>query len=178
LESVAFPAYLIDAQGRIRAINAAAEDLFGDQRGRLASSVVAPQYLAEARRLIALKLLKRSATDRVGVLVAKDGTLVQADISSVSLVNGQGQVVGIFGLIRPLDAAPARADHPDYHLTSRQREILGKLVAGQSTDQIARSLGIAPHTVRNHIRRLLRALGVHSRLEAVALALREQLVSS
>jgi PAS domain S-box-containing protein len=177
LDSVAFPAYLVDAEGRVRGLNVAAEKMFGDQRGRLASSIVAPEYLAEARRLIALKLLKRSATDRVGVLVAKDGTLVRADVSSVSLVDSQGQVVGIFGLIRPIDGAPA-GEHPDYHLTSRQREILAKLVAGQSTDQIARSLGIAPHTVRNHIRRLLSALGVHSRLEAVALALREHLVSN
>jgi PAS domain S-box-containing protein len=177
LDAVAFPAYLVDAQGRIRALNGAAEELLGDQRGRLASSIVAPQFVAEARRLIAQKLLKRSATDRVGALVKKDGTLVRADISSVSLVDGHGRVVGIFGLIRPLETAAAR-DHPNYHLTMRQREILAKLVAGQSTEQIASSLGIASHTVRNHIRRLLYALGVHSRLEAVSLAVREGLVTS
>jgi DNA-binding NarL/FixJ family response regulator len=51
-------------------------------------------------------------------------------------------------------------------------------VRGHSTEQIASSLGIAPDTVRNHIRRLLRALGVHSRLEAVALAVRDGLVAS
>jgi DNA-binding NarL/FixJ family response regulator len=31
-------------------------------------------------------------------------------------------------------------------------------------------------TVRNHVRRLLRALGVHSRLEAIAVARREGLL--
>jgi len=67
-------------------------------------------------------------------------------------------------------------EHGSYHLTPRQRQILAQLARGHSTEQIAASLGVAPHTVRNHIRRLLYALGVHSRLEAVALAVREGLV--
>jgi DNA-binding NarL/FixJ family response regulator len=38
--------------------------------------------------------------------------------------------------------------------------------------QIAEELGLASETVRNHIRHLLRAVGAHSRLEAVAIASR------
>lgn len=48
--------------------------------------------------------------------------------------------------------------------------MLGCLAAGMDTRMIASMLFISPITVRNHIQNLLRKLGVHSRLEAVALA--------
>jgi len=78
------------------------------------------------------------------------------------------RVVGVFGLISgPLDEEPA-APHPA--LTPRQAEVLGLVEQGRSTKQIAEELHLSPETVRNHIRHLFRALGVHSRLEAVAIA--------
>jgi DNA-binding NarL/FixJ family response regulator len=48
--------------------------------------------------------------------------------------------------------------------------VLRLLEQGRSTKQIAAELHLSIETVRNHIRRLFRALGVHSRLEAVAAA--------
>ncbi len=56
------------------------------------------------------------------------------------------------------------------HLTKRQSEVLELLGEGASTDQIATSLHLSKETVRNYVRQVLRALGAHSRLEAVALA--------
>jgi DNA-binding NarL/FixJ family response regulator len=50
--------------------------------------------------------------------------------------------------------------------------VLRLLERGRSTEQIAEELGLSRQTVRNHIRRLLHALGVSSRLEAVAAARR------
>jgi DNA-binding NarL/FixJ family response regulator len=50
--------------------------------------------------------------------------------------------------------------------------VLRLLEHGRSTRQIAQQLHLSPETVRNHVRAVLRALGVHSRLEAVALARR------
>src|SRR5437868_6294118 len=148
MDEVGFPAYLIDAQGRIQALNGAARALVGDQRGRLATSIIAPEDVDEARRQMARKLLKHDRTDAQVTLKDEQGNLTRAEISSVSLVDGEGHIVGIFGLLRPVDVTPAR-EHPDYHLTPRQREILGHLVQGHSTDQIADALGIAPDTVRN-----------------------------
>ncbi len=43
--------------------------------------------------------------------------------------------------------------------------------------QIARELHLSIETVRNHVRHILRALDVHSRLEAVAVARREHLLA-
>jgi DNA-binding NarL/FixJ family response regulator len=56
--------------------------------------------------------------------------------------------------------------------------VLRLLEQGRSTSQIAEELHLSIETVRNHIRHILRALGVHSRLEAVALTRRDHLLES
>ena len=65
---------------------------------------------------------------------------------------------------------------PRRGLTPRQSEVLQAPMRGCSTPQIAAKLGIERETVRNHVRGVLRALGVHSRLQAVAEARRRGLV--
>jgi DNA-binding NarL/FixJ family response regulator len=64
----------------------------------------------------------------------------------------------------------------DHTLTPRQREVLGLLADGLAAKLIGRRLGIAEVTVRNHIQAILRELGCHSQLEAVAEARRRGLV--
>lgn len=59
-------------------------------------------------------------------------------------------------------------------LTDRQREILEHAVLGFSRAEIADELGLSVHTVRTHLQHILRKLGVHSTLEAVAMVLRER----
>lgn len=61
-------------------------------------------------------------------------------------------------------------------LTGREAEVLRLLAEGHSGAAIAERLVIAPDTVQTHVRNLLGKLGVGSRLEAVALALRLGLV--
>jgi two-component system, NarL family, nitrate/nitrite response regulator NarL len=61
------------------------------------------------------------------------------------------------------------------HLTQREREVLVRLVNGEATTAIAASMGIQQATARSHIQNVLAKLGVHSRLEAVALAVRSGL---
>jgi DNA-binding NarL/FixJ family response regulator len=55
-------------------------------------------------------------------------------------------------------------------LTRREREVLVLLAEGARNDAIARALVISPQTARTHIQNVLGKLGVHSRLEAGALA--------
>jgi len=57
-------------------------------------------------------------------------------------------------------------------LTPREREVLELLAEGLSGTGIAERLFLSPATVRNHIQHILAKLDVHSRVEAVALALR------
>jgi two-component system nitrate/nitrite response regulator NarL len=61
-------------------------------------------------------------------------------------------------------------------LTPRQREILALLAQGLGTRQIAARLWLSPATVRNHVGSLMSALGVHSRLQALAEARRRGLI--
>ena len=108
-------------------------------------------------------------SDNRGVLLNAEGERIEAELSAIPLESG-GHVIGVFGYIKHVEDAGPLPPHP--HLTPRQHEVLRLLEEGRSTAQIASELHISTETARNHIRRLLRALGVHSRLEAVAVARR------
>jgi PAS domain S-box-containing protein len=168
LEHVNVPSYVIDRDGVIRWVNAAARSIVGDVAGRQFTSVVAPEDTRRARELFARKILGTTeVTDAGFVVVDADGGRIAVEISSVPLVHGD-HVVGVFGQVSDLVEEPHA--HPDLHLTPRQAEILELLERGRSTRQIADELHLSIETVRNHIRKLLRAVGAHSRLEAVAIA--------
>lgn len=62
-------------------------------------------------------------------------------------------------------------------LSERELEVLQLLVGGASTDAIAASLFVSSHTVRSHVRHILEKLGAHSKLEAVAIALRTGIIA-
>jgi PAS domain S-box-containing protein len=168
LGNVGVPSYVLDTTGIVRWLNPAAERLLGDVRGRHFTSVVAPEDSRRATEQFSRKVLATSpVTDAPAVLVSTAGARVPVEISSVPLKSGE-RVVGVFGLLEggPDDAPTA----PPPHLTPRQVEVLRLLEQGRSTKQIAAELHLSPETVRNHIRRLFQALGVNSRLEAVAAA--------
>jgi NarL family two-component system response regulator LiaR len=57
-------------------------------------------------------------------------------------------------------------------LTDREREILQLLAEGMRNEGIASKLFISPQTVQTHVRNILGKLRVHSKLEAVAFAVR------
>jgi DNA-binding NarL/FixJ family response regulator len=61
-------------------------------------------------------------------------------------------------------------------LTPREREVLTLLARGGDNDSIAQALVISPQTARTHIQNVLVKLGVHSRLEAAALAIQNGMV--
>jgi NarL family two-component system response regulator LiaR len=67
-------------------------------------------------------------------------------------------------------------DPPIPELSLRQLEILNSIVRGLSNPDIARQLGISLPMVKEHLTSLFAKLGVANRTEAVALALRKQLL--
>jgi PAS domain S-box-containing protein len=162
------PSYVLDTTGVVRWLNPAAEQLVGDVRGRHFTSVVAPEDSRRAQELFSRKVLGTSpATEATAFLVSTAGERVAVELSAVRLMNGE-RVVGVFGLIEEGHDETTTAPHPD--LTPRQAEVLRLLEQGRSTKQIAAELHLSTETVRNHVRNLFRALGVNSRLEAVAAA--------
>jgi two-component system nitrate/nitrite response regulator NarL len=62
-------------------------------------------------------------------------------------------------------------------LSGREREVLRGVVAGRSTKEIARAMGVSTSTAGTHVQNVLTKLGVHSRLQAVALVAREGLAA-
>ena len=62
-------------------------------------------------------------------------------------------------------------------LTPREREILVILTEGVTEKEIAQRLGISEHTARNHMVSIVTKLGVHSRWQALLLAIRYGVVT-
>ena len=176
LEAVAVPAYIVDNDLRVRWQTKASKELVGDLRGRLeGSSQVVPEDLDRARDAF---MQKQNGAEHAEVelsVLRRDGTLVRIAVSSVPLKNPAGQMIGSFGLIQvlgELDQASERAPR----LSPRERETLALLAAGHSTVEMAEQMAISKETVRNHVKRVLRALDASSRVEAVAKARRAGLV--
>lgn len=63
-------------------------------------------------------------------------------------------------------------------LSPRELEVLQLLADGRSTQEIADHFVLSVSTVRNHVHRIIGKLGVHSRLEAVVVAVRQGMVGT
>jgi PAS domain S-box-containing protein len=175
LEELGFPAYLVDNEGMIRWQNAAAVALTGDVRGRHFSRFVAPEYRHRSRASFMRQMLGvEGAVAMESAALGPDGTRRPVHISRIPLESADG-IVGVFGMAQSLTEDTRELPAP--HLTPRQHETLRLLAEGRSTLEVAAELGVTPETARNYIRQLLRALGTHSRLAAVARARELGLVS-
>jgi DNA-binding CsgD family transcriptional regulator len=119
-----------------------------------------------------------------------DGTPRRISSSMFSIPSYHKALATLVHVLRPdtatVAAAPASAPEPlvpmeddrgnIVPLTLREREVLGELAHGASTPSVAKKLGIAGVTVRNHIQSILQKLDVHSKLEAVVLAHKRQII--
>ena len=168
LERVRVPAYVIDRQGIVRWENKAALAVFGDVRGKQITSIVAPEERRRAREIFYRNLTgPPEGSDNKGIATDAGGARITVEISAVPLTRDH-HVIGVFGQVIDIEDDIPAPPHP--HLTPRQIEVVRLLERGRSTTQIAEELHLSKETVRNHIRRLMRTLGAHSRLEAVFLS--------
>lgn len=69
-------------------------------------------------------------------------------------------------------SAPSTTNHGP--LTPREREILSCLGEGASNKEIGATLGISEHTVKIHLRHILKKLHLNNRVQAAIFALKEQ----
>jgi PAS domain S-box-containing protein len=85
----------------------------------------------------------------------------------------------LLSIVRDRFAAPAATDTTvdgAAALTRRELEVLRLVAQGGNTKAIAEKLHVSPATIRNHVQNILGKLGAHSRLEAVAYAMRHRLL--
>jgi two-component system nitrate/nitrite response regulator NarL len=84
----------------------------------------------------------------------------------------------VFDSMRAARSIPEqrRSSYPSHVLTPREKDVLRRIVAGQSTAQMSREMNIEVSTLRTYVKNVLTKLGVHSRLQAAALATRHNLL--
>ena len=83
----------------------------------------------------------------------------------------------VLGLLRnsPEDAAPiAENEGEDHMLSTRELEILNRIVDGLNYTQIGERLFISPHTVRKHIANIYEKLHVSNKASAIKIAIRKK----
>ena len=113
----------------------------------------------------------------VAGIVRKDQTVdkIMAALAQVAADGSVFQTGLVRDVVRHLSLPPGK--EPTDYLTARELEVLRRIVAGESTKQMARSMRIAASTVRTYAQNVLTKLGAHSRLEASAIAIRLHLVN-
>ena len=167
ISKLTVPAYILDRNGVVRWLNAAAIEAFGDLRGKRIGQIVERDYLTLARQEFAAKIL--------GTVDASEGSVARADGRRPAR-HRRGQLDDCCSIRARSSASsvspipPTEAPKPPIDtvpVTPRQMDVLRHLAQGHSTATIAEKLGIATETVRNHVRAIIARLGVHTRLEAV-----------
>ncbi len=191
VQSMGMPIWITDASGAIYYLNSRAEALFGHTlaewaglpchlciRGRTHDAAVCSPRCKVRRQADARSEIEPF---RVWIPAAPD----TGEVSVVVITSGLGQkrllvhcVVDdererrlrrfIDGVIHRNDDEPTPASGALAGLTRREREVLALLAADASLHEIAHRLSVSYTTVRNHVAHVLRKLGVHSILEAVA----------
>ena len=135
-------------------------------------------------------ILQRYPGTKVLVLleVTDQETLAELKRSGVGGVTHQDQSVAqIASALDAIEAgrnvldpgplrAPARGAKRMCELSPREREIVARIVGGQSTRQMSFAMNITVDTVRTYVKNVLAKLGAHSRLQLAALASREGLL--
>ena len=85
---------------------------------------------------------------------------------------------GVGAPVPGLAAKPAQAAGLSRGPTARERQILSMLAAGDTDVQIAGKLELSPATVQTHVRNAKAKLGARTRAQAVAMALRDGLITA
>ncbi|MBL8516668.1 MAG: response regulator transcription factor [Betaproteobacteria bacterium] len=109
----------------------------------------------------------------------KDASADQFLASIRELVAGGSPISPVIarGLLRRFVPNPVVANN-ESNLSDREREILKLVAKGFNFGEIGGILGISPHTVTSHIKKIYRKMAVHSRGEAVYEAQRMGLLDS
>ena len=157
-----------------------------DQRLPDGDGVSAIAALQSLRPSVQVVILTATTSERVLVAAMEAGaagfiakTQPLDDVIDGVRAAAQGEsVVSSKLLSRLLPRLHRRSSAPATRLTDREREILDLLAQGLQNADIAQRLSLSVHTVRNHVANLSAKLGAHSKLEVLAIAVRDGLVDA
>jgi DNA-binding CsgD family transcriptional regulator len=112
-----------------------------------------------------------SAPDLFGMLFEVQGSGDQG-------VAGRSARGGLPSDRRSHDRRSMRAPRRSDTLSERELAVLDQIAQGTATEEVARRLHVSPHTVRTHIKNILRKLDARTRAHAVAIALSEDAIDA
>jgi DNA-binding NarL/FixJ family response regulator len=103
---------------------------------------------------------------------------VRAVHGGQSLINPSmaGKLLTEFATLAKRDDGERAQELPAPRLTEREMQVLKLVARGMNNRDIAKELFISENTVKNHVRNILEKLQIHSRMEAVMVAVREKLI--
>jgi len=103
---------------------------------------------------------------------------VRAVHGGQSLINPSmaGKLLTEFAAMAKRDDEERAQELPAPRLTEREMQVLRLVARGMNNRDIAKELFISENTVKNHVRNILEKLQIHSRMEAVMVAVREKLI--
>jgi two-component system NarL family response regulator len=87
-----------------------------------------------------------------------------------------GKLLTEFVTLAKRDTEEPPQQVPAPKLTDREMQVLKLVARGMNNRDIAKELFISDNTVKNHVRNILEKLQIHSRMEAVMVAVREKLI--
>lgn len=151
--------------------------LMPDMDGSSATRAIRQQF--PQVKVIALTSFKEGELIKSALEAGAIGYLLK-DVSSDQLAQAIRAAVSGRATLSPeaaqvLVETASQPPTPGQDLTGRELEILGLMIEGLNNTQIAAKLVISPSTVKSHVSSILSKLGVASRTEAVALALRKNI---
>ncbi|MGF9819663.1 response regulator transcription factor [Brevibacillus agri] len=94
-----------------------------------------------------------------------DGPYVTIQASPMHGMDGAVHLAVLFGPAKPADILPLVCEA--YGLSEREKQILGQIVRGSSTKELARALHISAYTVQDHLKSIFVKTGVSSRRELI-----------
>jgi DNA-binding NarL/FixJ family response regulator len=103
---------------------------------------------------------------------------VRAVHGGQSLINPSmaGKLLTEFATLARRDEEERAQQIPAPRLTEREMQVLKLVARGMNNRDIAKELFISDNTVKNHVRNILEKLQIHSRMEAVMVAVRDKLI--
>ena len=177
LEELPVCSFVLDRDAMVRWQNKQAREMFGDRVGKKWAAVMTERSVRDVDELWRRILCSGEPAELTIEAVLPDGRVERRDVSAAPLREG-GSVIGVFGVgLAAGEPLPKAIPANELGLTERQVEVLQLLAEGKSTEQIAAALHLSKTTVRNHIARILGALDVPTRVQAIVAASRAGLIT-